>query len=232
MSARQLPLDLGHRLATGRADFLVTDANREAISWIDSWPNWPAHALGLYGPAGSGKSHLVDVFAAKADAHILDINSLASQNPLSIAESHNAVAWDNADALVDERGLLHFFNAMREASKHLLIVGRSAPARWPVTLPDLKSRLAGMPAVEIRAPDDATIAAVLTKLFHDRQLDIEESLIDFVLKRVPRTFSAVQSLVEAVDQEALARNRKITVPLVRDVLDALVTQGSGFDEPS
>lgn len=231
MSTRQLPLDLGHRKAIGRADFLITDANRDAISWIDSWPKWPSNALGIYGPPGCGKSHLVHVFAAKANAHILDVSHLAAQNPLSMADSFDAVAWDNADALIDETALFHFFNAMRAADKHFLIVGRTAPARWPVTLPDLKSRLAAMPSVEILAPDDATIMAVLAKLFHDRQLDVSPEVVEFAVKRVPRTFSAIRDLVDSVDHEALAQKRKITVPLVREVLVVLSAQGSWLDEP-
>lgn len=230
MTNSQLPLNLGHRQATGRADFLVTDTNREAVSWIDSWPKWPANALGLYGPAGCGKTHLVDVFAARTGAELIDASSLASRDPVSIANCVAAAAWDDAENIQDEHAFFHLFNALREAGKHFLVVGRTAPARLKISLPDLQSRLAGMPAVEILQPDDATIAAVLAKLFHDRQLDVSPSLIDFVLKRVPRTFSAVQMLVDRVDQQALAQGRKITVPLVRDVLDGLIAQGAGFDE--
>lgn len=147
-----------------------------------------------------------------------------------MADSFEAVVWDNADALIDETALFHFFNAMRAADKHFLIVGRTAPARWPVTLPDLKSRLTAIPAVEILAPDDATLMAVLAKLFHDRQLDVSPDVIEFSMKRAPRTFSAIRRLVDAVDQEALAQRRKITVPLVREVLDRLSAQGAWLDE--
>lgn len=230
MTAAQLPLNLGHRRATGRADFLVTDANRDAVGWIDAWPDWPGNALGLYGPAGCGKSHLAQVFVARTGADLLDVSQFKARDPVSIANTCQSIAWDDADAFHDEQVFFHFFNAMREANKPLLIVGCKAPARWNISLPDLKSRLAGMPAVEILPPDDATMAAVLTKLFHDRQLDIAPNLIDFILKRVPRTFSAVQLLVDQTDQEALAQNRKITVPLVRDVLAALTAQGAWFDE--
>ncbi|MGB1875707.1 MAG: HdaA/DnaA family protein [Rhodospirillaceae bacterium] len=218
--SKQLPLELGHRTAIGRADFLVTDANREAVGWIDTWPNWPAPCLGLYGPPGCGKSHLVQVFVAKADAHVLEVDEISQVEPVSLVEAHKALVWDKADAVPDESALFHLFNVVREARKHLLIVGQMAPARWDVTLPDLKSRLSGMPSVEIRSPDDATIAAVLVKLFRDRQLEVTPELVDYVQKRIPRTFAAIQKLTERVDHDALAQNRKITVPLVRDILDS------------
>ncbi len=220
MSSRQLPLELGHRPAMDRADFLVTDANREAVGWIDSWPAWPSHALGLYGPAGCGKSHLVHVFAAKAGAHLIDVTMLASADPVALACAHPALIWDGADTVPNEQALFHLFNAVREAGKHLLIVGRSAPARWDIALPDLKSRLAGMPSVAMHTPDDATMAAVLIKLFRDRQLEIGPDFVDYVQKRIPRTFVALQSFAEIVDREALAQRRKVTVPLVRDLLNA------------
>ncbi|MDG2244192.1 MAG: DnaA/Hda family protein [Rhodospirillaceae bacterium] len=219
-TSKQLPLELGHRTAIGRADFLVTDANREAVGWIDTWPNWPAPCLGLYGPPGCGKSHLVQVFVAKAGAHVLEVGEISEVEPVTLVEAHSALIWDNADAVPDESALFHLFNVVREARKHLLIVGQTAPARWDVALPDLKSRLSGMPSVEIRSPDDATIAAVLVKLFRDRQLEVTPELVDYVQKRIPRTFAAIQKMTERVDHDALAQNRKITVPLVRDILDS------------
>lgn len=216
--SQQLPLELGHRPALDRDDFLVTDSNREAVGWIDSWPNWPSHCLGLYGPPGCGKSHLIHVFVAKAGAHILTEDDLSSSDPISLILAHNALAWDSADKIPDEKALFHLFNAVREAGKHLLIVGRTSPARWSVTLPDLKSRLSGMPTVEISMPDDQTIGAVLIKLFRDRQVEIAPDLIEYIRHRIPRTFGAVQSLVALIDRQAMAQNRKITVPFVRDVL--------------
>jgi chromosomal replication initiation ATPase DnaA len=217
-ASEQLPLDLGHRPALGRTDFLVTDASREAIGWIDSWPNWPSYGLGIYGPPGCGKSHLSHVFAAKANAHILDDNDLRYSNPVVLASEHNALVWDDANEVLDEQALFHLFNAVREAGKHFLVVSRAAPARWTVTLLDLKSRLAGMPAVEIGMPDDATIMAVLVKLFRDRQVEVTPDLVDYIGNRVPRTFGAAQALVDQVDRQALAQNRRITVPFVRGVL--------------
>jgi chromosomal replication initiation ATPase DnaA len=220
-ASQQLPLELGHRPALGRTDFLVTDASREAIGWIDSWPNWPSYGLGIYGPPGCGKSHLSHVFAAKANAHLLNYEDLRSANPVVLVSEHDALVWDDANEVPDEQMLFHLLNAVREARKQLLIVSRAAPSRWEVTLPDLKSRLAGLPAVEIGMPDDATITAVLVKLFRDRQVDVAPDLIDYIGNRVPRTFGAVQALVDQIDRQALAQNRRVTVPFVRDVLKTL-----------
>lgn len=219
MSSQQLPLDLGHRPALGRADLFVTEGNRGAVAWIDRWPDWPGHALGLYGPPGCGKTHLVHVFAALSQAHMLSDDDLLSLDPVDMAASHPVLALDRTEGLFHEQGLFHLFNAVREAQGHLLIVGRDAPARWSVALPDLKSRLNGMQAVQIQPPDDATITAVLAKLFRDRQLSITSDVIDYAVSRMPRTFAASCTLVETADREALAQGRRVTVPLVRDILD-------------
>ena len=149
-TSQQLPLELGHRPALDRADFLVTDSNREAVGWIDSWPEWSMHGLGLYGPAGCGKTHLTQVFAAKSGATFLDENDMTCDDPVALVASSRAFVWDGGDRVPNEPTLFHIFNAVREAGKHLLIVGQTAPSRWDVRLPDLKSRLAGMPSVEIR----------------------------------------------------------------------------------
>ena len=219
MSSQQLPLDLGHRPALGRADLFVTEGNCDAVSWIDKWPDWPGHALALYGPAGCGKTHLVQVFAARSHAHVLCDEDLLSLDPVHMAASHQALALDQTNGCLHEQPLLHLYNAVREAGGHLLIVGREAPARWTIDLPDLKSRLNGMLAVQIYTPDDATMTAVLAKLFRDRQLTITPDVIDYAVTRMPRTFAASRSLVETADKEALAQGRRVTVPLVRDILN-------------
>lgn len=218
VTSRQIPLELGHRPALDRADLLVTAGNREAVSWIDSWPDWPSHAVALFGPEGCGKSHLVHVFAAKTRAEIITADDLASVTPIELAQEHKALAWDDAEAAADETSVFHLYNAVREAGGHLLICSRTPPARWPVTLPDLKSRLAAVPAVEILPPDDATLIALLAKLFRERQVGVSEDALTYIVNRIPRTFAAVQAVVGATDRAALGQGRKISVPLIRDVL--------------
>ena len=218
MSLKQLPLDLGHRPALNRDDLYVTAGNEEAVFWIDRWPDWSGHALGLYGPEGCGKTHLVHAFASRSNAYVVGEKELASKDPVAIANSHNVVALDRISGPIHEQNLFHLFNAVREAQGFLLIASREPPARWSIKLPDLESRLKGMAAVQILSPDDATLLAVLAKLFRDRQLLIAPDVIEYAVSRMPRTFAATRALVELIDKEALAQNRRVTVPLVRDVL--------------
>ncbi len=219
MSTQQIPLELGHRPTLGRADLLVTDGNQDAVSWIDRWPDWPSYALGVFGSGGCGKTHLLHVFAAVSDALVLNETDLSGLDPVAATRAHRAIAFDLAHGPLDEEALLHLLNAVMEASAHILLVSRESPARWSVQLPDLQSRLKAIYSVSIQAPDDATLKAVLAKLFQDRQVAIANDVIDYVVSRIPRTFAASHRLVEVADREALAQNRRITVPLIRSLLE-------------
>jgi len=218
----QLPLDLGHRPALGREDFLVADCNAAAVAWIDRWPDWPGGGLALHGPAGCGKSHLAEVWRGRSGAIRLDAGLLAAAEPPQLLGSARACVidglYDSAAAQPDERRLLHLYNLLRERGGQVLFVARAAPARWPVTLPDLKSRLGALPAVEIGPPDDTLLAAVLVKLFVDRQLAVGADVIDYLARRMERSFEAARRLVGALDREALAAHRRIALPLAREVL--------------
>lgn len=209
---RQLILDLGHRPALGREDFLVGSANAEAVGWIDRYPEWPSYGLAIVGPAGCGKSHLAHVFASRAAATFLGASEFAAENVAAGA------AYVIEDAGTDERRMFHFLNAVREHGAHVLLTAREAPARWTVALPDLKSRLAALPVVRISEPDDAMREAVLVKLFADRQLDVAPDVIAYLLSRMDRSFEAMRRLVAQADAESLAHARAVTVPLVKDLL--------------
>ena len=213
----QLPLDLPHRPALGRADFLVAPCNQDAIAWLDRWPRWPAPALALCGPPGSGKTHLAHVFAARAAARFIDPAALTTERvPALLGEAQAAIVDDAAGA--PEEPLLHLYNLLAERGGHLLVAAREPPARWPIALADLRSRLIACPAVAVAAPDEALIGALLIKLFADRQLQVGEGVVAYLALQLDRSFAAAQDAVAALDTAALAEHRRVTVPLARRVL--------------
>jgi DnaA regulatory inactivator Hda len=214
----QLPLDLGHRPALGRADFLVAPSNAAAVAWLDRWPLWPAPALALHGPAGSGKTHLAHVFAARAQARSIDAAALATEHVPALLGDAAAAIVDDAERAAAEP-LLHLYNVLAERGGHLLLVARDAPARWPVALADLRSRLLACPAVAVAPPDEALIGALLVKLFADRQLVVGEEVLSYLTLRLERSFEEARRAVAALDEAALAEHRRITVPLARRVLN-------------
>ncbi len=213
----QLPLDLPHRPALGREDFLVAPANAAAVAWLDRWPDWPAPALTLAGPPGSGKTHLGQVFQRLFGAVPLAPEALARGSPRDLAGAARAILLDEAERAAEEP-LLHLYNLMAERGGHLLLLARAAPARWGIALPDLRSRLLAAPVAALAPPDDALLAALLIKLFADRQLRVGEEVVAWLVPRLERSFAAAQHAVAALDQAALAQRRPITVPLARGVL--------------
>lgn len=219
----QLPLDLGHRPALGREDFLLAPCNEVAVSWIDRWPRWPGVAMALYGPAACGKTHLCHAWRLRSGALDIAPRTLAAAEPPELIGAATAVALEDVEAvlaagqLAEER-LLHLYNLVAERRGHILLTGRTPPARWPVALPDLRSRLRAATAVAMAAPDDALIEAVLVKLFADRQLRVDAGVVRFLLARMERSFAAARRIVAAMDEAALADRREITVPLARRVL--------------
>ncbi|MBM3545317.1 MAG: DNA replication protein [Alphaproteobacteria bacterium] len=214
----QLSLGLPHRPALDRDDFLVTPPNAEAVAWLDRWPDWPGSTLALYGPPGSGKSHLAQVWRRRSGA----AEAIGAFDPPALAAA-GAVVLDlgDQDRPPEERPLLHLYNLLRERRGHLLLVGRDPPARWPVALPDLRSRLSAALAVALLPPDDQLREAVMVKLFADRQLKVEAEVIGYLLQRLDRSFAAIGDAVAALDETALAERRSITVPLARAVLARL-----------
>ncbi len=217
-TAKQIPLDLPHRPAMGRDDFLVADSNRAAVEVIDRWPDWQGPAVFLVGPEGSGKSHLGQVWRASSKAREADISEVSFESIPHLLGSGALLLEDADEDRLDETAMFHLLNLVREQSHHVLITSRTRPAHWSVALPDLRSRLRAAPVAALDEPDDALLKAVLAKLFRDRQLDVAENVLDFLVVRMERSLGAAGELVESLDKAALAEKAAVTRTFVSKVL--------------
>ncbi len=223
----QIPFDLGFREAFGRSDFHIGKSNQDAVGWIDRWPNWGAPVLILQGPPASGKSHLVAVWQEKSGAVIINPEMLIQKSAEEIFASGDALALDGLDPWLGDKKaettLFHLYNMLKEEQKTMIITMRMAMAQSEFIIPDLASRFRAAPSVTIHAPDDMLLASVITKLFNDRQLNVSNDVISYLLSRMERSFAAAREIVGMADKMALSEKRGISIPLMRKVLAKMIS---------
>ena len=213
-----MPLDLPARQS--RDSFVVAPCNATALALIDQ-PDWPAGKLVLTGPEGAGKTHLLRIWASEAGAASLSGTNLGTADVDALA-ARRAVAVDDADGVAGstaaEQALFHLHNLLAAQGGRLLVAARMPVRDWGLGLPDLASRLLAATHVALPPPDDGLLAAVLTKLFADRQVRVPDTLIPFLLARMERSLATAQVLVARLDAEALARKKPISRALAADVM--------------
>jgi chromosomal replication initiation ATPase DnaA len=216
MPPRQLALDLPHAESLTRDNFLEGPSNAVALATIERWPDWPGRLLWLVGPEASGKTHLASIWAELSgartiSAHALDVASV----PTALAT--NAVVVEGlAGAAFDERALFHLLNLAREQNGFVLLTARAAPIEC--TLHDLSSRLRAAPVISLGPPDDPLLRALIVKYCADRQLSIDETVVNYVATRIERSFVAVRGAMERLDAEALRSQRPLTRALAAELL--------------
>jgi chromosomal replication initiation ATPase DnaA len=216
----QLPLAFEAKRSYARDDFVPGDANEAALSLVDAWPDWPARICALWGPVGSGKTHLAEIWRASAGARAVASPDLSVALVAGLEEG-GAFLLDDADQADGGAAFFHLLNFVNQTSGWLLMTGAEPPQRWPVQVPDLHSRLTVVPGAELHVPDEALLARVLLKLFADRQLKLPEVLIDYLIPRMRRSFADAERVVVLIDNLALQQKRNISVEIGAQALRLL-----------
>ena len=191
----QIALPLDWPVADRDEDFIVSRANQAAFDHFKRWSLWPVMATLLTGPRKSGRSLLGRIIARKTGGRLFDN-----------AEDH------------EEEALFHAWNDAQERRRPLILVADAAPPAWKVVLPDLRSRLAATPHVEIEQPDDALLGDLIVTLLGQRGVVTPPEVTEFIVPRIERSYVAVLQVVEALDRAMLSRHRRMTVPMARTAL--------------
>lgn len=220
---RQLTLNLPVRTALGREDFFVSPSNALALAMLDAPESWPQNKLMLIGPEGAGKSHLAAVWSLDRNAVCMRATDLTADKVPDLA-TRSAVLIEDVDRIAGqnapETALFHLHNLLLASGGRLLLTARTHPNAWDIAIADLRSRMEATSIARIGPPDDALLAAVLLKLFADRQLQIPPTLIPYLISRIDRSFAAARALVSSLDARALSLGRPVNRSLAAELLDS------------
>ena len=212
MKNDQLAFSLPLRLsAFGREDFLVTDCNKEAATYLDTADRWTFPFVLIYGDKGCGKTHLAHTFSDT----LLDARRL-TENDILYLPARSVV--EHVEDVASEPLLFHLYNHALENKKKVVFTARRLPEFY---MPELHTRFNAMPQIKIRPPDDLLMSAVLCKMFGDCQVTVEADVIAYLLKHLQRTFEAMSRVVEIANQLSLQQKRPITIPLIKEALERL-----------
>ncbi|MGH1414317.1 MAG: chromosomal replication initiator DnaA [Pelagimonas sp.] len=223
MLVEQLQIPLPVLTALGRDDFFVSESNAIAVALVEGWENWPSRKMVLNGPAGSGKTHLAHVWAKKSGARIVAAQGLEYADIPQLAQG--SICVENVDQIAGnmhaEEALFHLHNLVLEQGHSLMITGAAAPNLWPLSLPDLHSRIMGAQSAALSGPDDMLLSALLVKLFADRQIVPASDVIPYLLRQMPRSYHAARTIVDKLDRASLTRPSGVNRPLAIQILAEL-----------
>lgn len=212
-----------------RQDFMVSKCNAEAYGFIDMWPEWITNGLVIYGPKGSGKTHLCHLFADKVNSEktlpqkvpFYDCGQITLKNVERICNASEIIILENLREKVNEEALFHVFNHFNQQGRYMLWTALNAPARIPFKIKDLQSRLDMLPAIEIKEPDDIMLRALVIKLFGDRQLIISPEILEYIINNTERSFAFIEKLVQEIDEISLAYKTTINYKVVKEAIENL-----------
>ena len=213
----QLILKFPTHQAYKKEDFYVSPSNQEAYDFINSWPKWIKRIINIFGPSGSGKSHLVSILKSKTSCLLIDSNELDEKTFLKF-KTKEASIIENLDEKISEKLLFSLWNIALQDNKYLLITSRKPINSYKFKLNDLISRVNSSLIIGINLPSDDLISVILTKNFSDKQIKVEKKHIDYIIKRIDRSYEKISQFILTLDKYSLKKGSPFALKLIKEVL--------------
>lgn len=213
----QLLLKFDQKQNFNYEDYFVSDCNYYAFNIIDSWPKWEKNILNIYGEKYSGKSHLANIFIKKNRAIKLHEEDLSNEN-LKNLKVHQNIILENFENKTDEKLIYSLINMIDQDNKYLIINSVLPINKLEFKLKDLKSRAKNCLFAEIGKPDDDLIFALILKNLSDRQIVIDKKIIEFIIKRIDRSYSKISEFIYKVDELSLKKRKPIDIKIIKEII--------------
>ena len=213
----QLILKFPTHKAYKKEDFYVSPSNQEAYDFINSWPKWIKRTVNIFGPSGSGKSHLASILKSKISSLQIEANNLNDETFFKF-KTKEVLIIENLNASVSENLLFSLWNVALQDNKYLLITSTKPISSFKFKLRDLISRVTSSLIIGINLPSDDLISVILAKNFSDKQIKVEKKHIDYIIKRIDRSYEKISQFILTLDKYSLKKGSPFSLKLIKEVL--------------
>ena len=199
-------------------DFYVSASNKHIIKQIDNWPKWEKNFLNINGENYSGKTHLVNIFLKKFKGIKFEANLLTDED-LKETKIHQNIVLENLNENVNEKLIYSLLNIIDQDNKYLIVTSVKPIVDIKFSLKDLKSRTKNFLLQNIKKPDDELVFALILKNLSDRQIFLEKKLIDFIMKRIDRSYGKIFDFIYKIDEISLKKKKSIDLKIIKNALE-------------
>ncbi len=213
----QLILKFPSHQAYKKEDFYVSPSNKEAYDFINSWPKWIKRTVNIFGPSGSGKSHLASILKSKTSYLQIEGKNLSDEIFFKF-KIKEALIIENLDEKVPEKLLFSLWNTILQDNKYLLITSKKPINSFKFKLRDLMSRVTSSLIIGINLPSDDLISVILAKNFSDKQIKVEKKHIDYIIKRIDRSYEKISQFILTLDKYSLKKGSPFALKTIKEVL--------------
>ena len=217
MSENQLFIKFENIKDYKKENFFVSTSNLEAFEILNSWPKWIKKFINLYGEKYSGKSHLARIFESKSTCLNISEKDFTEEILIKFKTKQSLIIEDYQNN-ISENLLYSLINIVEQENKYLLITSEKPINEFNYKLNDLVSRLNNFLYIKLGVPDDELIYALIVKNFSDRQITIDKKLIDYIIKRIDRSYESIFIFISKVDQLSLQKGKPINLEVIKKVL--------------
>ena len=213
----QLILRFPTHQAYKKEDYYVSPSNQEAYDFINSWPKWIKRIINIFGPSGSGKSHLASLLKSKTSCLLINSNDLNEKIFLKF-KTKEALIIENLDEKISEKLLFSIWNIALQDNKYLLITSKKPINSFKFKSRDLISRVNSSLIIGINLPSDDLISVILAKNFSDKQIKVEKKHIDYIIKRIDRSYEKISQFILTLDKYSLKKGSPFSLKLIKEVI--------------